>query len=235
MSTDFDNLGSFTIMDNISTNAILARDNNGPIMNYKYVTTRGDAMDLFWSSGNSTPNIKWGLIDFENFNNSNYLNDDLLCKIGQPNTFYSFGSFCVLITCLNGGRNGVGIMNGVKPVSPVENSKNWLLSNNNVYINTDMNIIPNKNIMIYVEDTNTYYPLRFSIWQNGGGGRIAYTRYNTLTISNGQDLINVLTLTNNNLANIESNITVTSKLSSNNVFKSITTNTQNVKITYNIQ
>ncbi len=234
MSTDFDNLGSFTIMDNISTNAILARDVNGPIMNYKYVTTASDASTLFWSSGNSTPNIKWGLIDLENFNNPNYLNNDILCKIGQPNTFYSFGSFCVLITCLNGGTNIFPIMSGVKPVSPINNSKNWLLSNNVIYTNTNMNIIPNKNIMIYLEDTNTYYPLRFSIWQAGGGGRIAYTRYNTLPISNGQDLINFLTLTDNNLANIESNITFTSKLSSDNVFKSITTNTQNIKITYNI-
>ena len=176
----FDNYGNFNIVDTITETTIIARDSKGPIMNKYYITSGDDAEVIFWNTGDTTPNIRWGILNFDNFNSTNdNLNYDLLATIGNPNNFYNFGQFCVLLTCLNGGRNGL-LSNGIKPISP-NNEKNWNLSNNDIYINTDMTMLTDKNFAIYIPDKNIYYSLTFSIWGTGKGipsnvGRVAYTR-----------------------------------------------------------
>lgn len=171
----FDNDSQFSIVDTITPTSIIARGSSGPIMNKFYVTSPTDAMNLFANGGDCTPNISWGILDFDNFDTTNNnLNYDLLAKIGEPRNFYTFGKFCVLLTCLNGRR---GMPYGIKPIAPnAENTIQWKLSNNELFGTAEMTLLTNKNFAIYIQDTKTYYRLTFSIWQSGGGGHVAYTR-----------------------------------------------------------
>ena len=133
--------------------------------------------DIFWYTdvnnalGDTTPGVKWGLENFDGFTNISQ-NDSLLANIVNNNNFFTFGVF---VSLLRSFRVSDSLDQTSTPTTFIPEALEiwnaWTRSDGSTYSGnhhpTDM---VDKNIIMYIESTQSYYRFKLTSWGSGGGG-----------------------------------------------------------------
>ena len=168
----------------IEKNGDLIIDSTDPNIDAWYSTFANNTAikDIFWYTdvnnalGDTTPGVKWGLENFDGFTNISQ-NDSLLANIVNNNNFFTFGVF---VSLLRSFRVSDSLDQTSTPTTFIPEALDiriaWTRSDGGTYSGmirpTDM---VDKNIIMYIESTQSYYRFKLTSWGSSGGA-LSYTR-----------------------------------------------------------
>lgn len=127
---------------------------------------------LFWGTPyDTTPGVKWGLENFDNFpNTQSNFNSSLLADTITNSNFFTFSELAVLVSIFSRANFKPTSFN----VGYTTLSKSF---NGGTYAAWVVDLV-NINLIMYIESSKTYLKFKITNWgQNrGNGGALSYTR-----------------------------------------------------------